>query len=335
MTTTLIGIAMLSVAAPATAQSTVQIPQIKGRTVLLDTDGQPVNAHGAGVLLYKGVYYLYGEVKKGSTRLVPGQNWEDYRVAAGGISCYSSRDLKKWKNMGIVLKVSVGRPEHDLDTGRVIERPKVIYNEKTRKFVMWMHVDKNDYNSSRAGVALSDLPWGPFDYQGSVAPNGQMLRDMNLFKDTDGKAYLIYSSEENNTMHVCLLNEDYLRPTKIYSRIFENKRRESPAVFKHGQKYFMITSGCTGWSPNAAAYAVADNILGPWTELGNPCKGKDGDKTFFSQATFVLPVKGHVGEFIFMADRWNKMDLEKSGYLWLPLHIANNKIEIFNTNPDL
>jgi beta-xylosidase len=157
---------------------------------------------------------------------------------------------------------------------------------------MWMHIDKNDYNYSRGGVAISDNPVGPYQYLGSIKPNYQMLRDMTLYKDEDGKAYLIYSSEDNNTMHVCLLSDDYLKPTATYVRIFENKRRESPAIFKNNGKYYLITSGCSGWSPNAASYAVADHVMGPWKEQGNPCKGPNADVTFFSQGAFVLPVTG-------------------------------------------
>lgn len=297
---------------------------------LIDTDGKPVNAHGAGILYHKGVYYLFGEVKKGKTWLVPKQAWEDFRVPAGGVSCYSSTDLKHWKNRGVVLKPTTNNPGYDLDTGRVIERPKVIYNERTKKFVMWMHIDKNDYSYSKGGVAVSDNPFGPYKYLGSVAPNNQMLRDMTLYKDDDGKAYLIYSSEYNNTMHVCLLSDDYLTPTKTYTRILEDKGREGPAIFKNKGKYFLITSGCTGWSPNAASYAVADHIMGPWTIRENPCKGPDAEVSFFSQGTFVLPVVNKPGTFIFMADRWNKTDLEKSSYLWLPIRIINDKIEIHN-----
>ncbi|MGN8071073.1 glycoside hydrolase family 43 protein [Mucilaginibacter sp. 22184] len=297
--------------------------------VLMDTDGKPVNAHGAGVLYYKCVYYLFGEVKKGKTWLVPKQSWEDFRVPAGGVSCYSSTDLKHWKNRGVVLKPTTNNPGYDLDTGRVIERPKVIYNERTKKFVMWMHIDKNDYSYSRGGVAISDKPFGPYKYLSSVKPNDQMLRDMTLFKDDDGKAYLIYSSENNNTMHVCLLSDDYLTPTKTYTRILVGKGRESPAIFKNEGKYFLITSGCSGWSPNAASYAVADHIMGPWTERENPCKGVNAEVSFFSQGGFVLPVANKPGTFIFMGDRWNKTDLEKSTYLWLPVHITNDKIEIY------
>jgi hypothetical protein len=31
----------------------------------------------------------------------------------------------------------------------------------------------------------------------------------------------------------------------------------------------MITSGCTGWEPNAAEYAVANSMLGDWQVVGN------------------------------------------------------------------
>jgi beta-xylosidase len=295
---------------------------------LKDEAGYLVNAHGAGVLFHSGTYYLFGEIKKGKTWLVPGQQWEDYRVPAGGVSCYSSRDLKHWKYEGVALAPTKGDTSKDLDTSRVIERPKVIYNNTTRKFVMWMHVDKKDYSYSRAGVAVSDNPTGPYRYIGSVQPNGQMARDMTLFQDDDGKAYLIYSSEQNNTMQVCLLSDDYLSPTKTYNRILIDRRREAPALFKNEGKYYLITSSCTGWSPNAATYAMADNPLGPYEEYGNPCQGPGAETTFEAQSTFVLPVKAKPGSFIFMADRWNKLDLPKSDYLWLPLKIDNGKIEI-------
>lgn len=291
----------------------------------LDTDGHFINAHGAGVMYHNGTYYLFGEIKKGKTWLVPNQNWEDYRVPAGGISCYSSKDLKHWKYEGVALPPVKGQPENDLDTSRVIERPKVIYNSKTRHFVMWMHIDKKDYSYSQSGVAVSNTPTGPYRYLRSIKPNGQMARDMTVFQDTNGKAYLIYSSEDNNTMQVCLLSDDYLSPTKTYSRILVNKRREAPALFKHDGKYYLITSLCTGWSANAAMYAVADSPLGPYKEFGNPCTGKGAEKTFEAQSTYVLSVNG---KYIFMADRWNKLDLEKSTYLWLPLTISNGKVEI-------
>ena len=175
---------------------------------------------------------MFGEIKKGKTWLVANQSWEDYRVPAGGVSCYSSKDLVKWKYEGVALSPVKGDTTNDLDTSKVIERPKVIYNKRTRKFVMWMHVDANDYSYSQAGVAVSNKPAGPYTYLGSVKPNGQMARDMTLYKDDDEKAYLIYASENNKTMHVCLLNDDYLSPATTYNRITSAHDREAPAIFK-------------------------------------------------------------------------------------------------------
>ena len=290
-----------------------------------DKDGNYINAHGAGILHFGDTFYLFGEIKKGTTHLVPGQNWEDYRVPAGGISCYSSGDLLKWKFKGIAL-ASVVDSNSDLDTGRVIERPKVIYNAQSGMFVMWMHLDKEDYSFAHAGLAISDKPEGPYKYVGSIQPNGQQVRDMTLFKDDDNKAYLIYASENNNTMQICLLSEDYLSPTKNYKRILIDQRREAPAMFKNRGKYFLITSLCSGWNPSSALYSVADSILGNWNNFGNPCTGVGAETTFESQGSFVLPVGGD--SYIFMTDKWNKTDLANSGYLWLPFQVTSEKIEI-------
>jgi hypothetical protein len=294
----------------------------------VDTEGRPLNAHGAGVLFHDGVWYLFGEVKKGPTRLVPGQPWEDYRVEAAGISCYSSRDLVHWKNEGIALTANMSDTSSDLHTSRVIERPKVVYNEANRQFVMWMHIDREDYSFARAGVAVSNRPEGPYHYIRSIRPDGEMSRDMTLFKDDDGKAYLVYTSEDNNTMHVSLLKDDYLSTAGKWKRILIEQRREAPAVFKHQGRYYLITSLCTGWDPNAADCAVADSILGDWHSLGNPCTGPGATTTFDAQSTYVLPLQPALGIYIFMADKWDKTDLEHSGYHWLPLKVQEGRVEI-------
>ncbi len=294
-----------------------------------DTEGDQINAHGGGVLYHEGTYYWFGEVKKGKTWKVEHiTSWECYRVNAGGVSCYSSQNLIDWKYEGVALAPEPTDSSHDLHTSKVIERPKVIYNEMAKKFIMWLHVDSEDYSFSRAGVAISDYPSGPYTYLYSLRPNNQMSRDMTLFKDTDGKAYHIFSSENNAVMHVSLLTEDYLKPTGIERRIFIDDSREAPALFKHKGVYYLITSGCTGWSPNEAMLASAIDIMGEWVVLPNPFKGSNSETTFTSQSTYVLPVEGKKDAFIFMADRWNKTNLEDSRYIWLPMQIVDNKFEI-------
>ena len=88
------------------------------------------------------------------------------------------------------------------------------------------------------------------------------------------------------------LADDYLKPAGQYARIFIGRSMEAPAVFKRDGKYYIIASGCSGWDPNAARSAVATNIFGPWTEFGNPCRGRDAETTYLCQSTFVLPLPG-------------------------------------------
>lgn len=299
-----------------------------------DTEGNPINAHGGGILYYKGTYYWYGEYKKGTTwRVEYVTSWEDYRVNAGGVSCYSSKDLLNWKFEGVALNPNTTDSVHDLHISKVIERPKVIYNKKTKKFVMWMHLDSEDYSYAYSGVAVSDKPAGPFQFIKSERPNNAMARDMTLFQDEDGKAYHFFSSENNATMHVVLLSDDYISHATTETRILINQSREAPAVYKYKGKYYLVSSGCTGWSANPASYAVADSILGEWTQYDNPCEGPDADSTFRSQSTYILPVHGKKNVFIFLADRWNKLDLEDSRYVWLPMIMKDNRpvIQWMNT----
>lgn len=140
------------------------------------------------------------------------KSWGGARVLAGGVSCYSSTNLYDWKNEGLVLPPVPNHPGHDLHREEVIERPKVIYIARTKKFVMWFHLDTASYSAARSGVAVSESPTGRFRYLGSFRPNagvwpvnvtpqlkkpgevnllardfenGQMARDQTSFVDND------------------------------------------------------------------------------------------------------------------------------------------------------
>lgn len=303
--------------------------EFKPGEIWKDTAGSPINAHGGGMLYHEGVYFWYGENKEGRTWQPDStKGWGGARVDVSGVRCYSSKDLLNWKDEGLVLKAVRDDRSHDLHPSKVCERPKVVFNPRTKKFVMWMHIDSENYKAARAGVAVADKPTGPFTYIESVRPEGQDSRDQTLFQDDDGKAYRIYSSENNDTTYISLLTDDYLKHSGKFARIFEKRRMEAQVVFKHTGKYWFVASGCTGWDPNPARSAVADSIWGPWKELGNPCRGPGAGKTFGGQSTFVFPVAGRKNTFIFMADRWNKHNLSDSRYLWLPLLFTEHGFEV-------
>ncbi|BCM91239.1 hypothetical protein IAD21_03103 [Abditibacteriota bacterium] len=300
---------------PVTVDS---LPSQKGQIlpgkIWRDTSSRPIQAHGGGILKVGDIYYWYGEEKS-----------QGYNNKVG-VACYSSRDLTNWKFEAIVLP-KAGFPEEFRDSG-VCERPKVVYNARTKKYVMWSHLDARGYAVSKPGVAISDSPTGPFTFLNdkSVRPVADSTyRDMNLWVDDDGKAYAFYSGEGNATMHVIRLDDDYTAPEmpmvegKTWARMLVSRQREAPAPFKWRGKYYIITSACTGWAANAASYAVADSPLGPWKEFDNPCIGEGAKTTFTSQSTYVLPLGGD--RFMYMGDRWKPDNLADSRYIWLPFTI--------------
>lgn len=288
-----------------------------------DTGGCRIEAHGGGILRDGGVYYWFGEHKGGLTTDGPLR-----RVDVIGVSCYSSRNLLDWHYEGLALPAAED-PASDLHPSRIVERPKVVYNQRTGQYVMWLHVDTADYRYARAGVAVSERPAGPYRYLGSLRPLDMESRDLTVFQDDDGAAYLIHASDGNATMRIVRLSADYLRPSAESAEAFVLRYREAPAICKHGGVYYLITSGCTGWTANEAEYATAPTPLGPWRVWGNPCVGGEEERatTFHAQGTFILPT-GDDGRFIFMADRWNSHDLGDSRYIWLPLEIDGGVMKI-------
>jgi hypothetical protein len=320
-----------TLAAQESMQQEKKISRFTPGEVWLDTSGQSIQAHGGGIIARGDTYYWYGEDRTSRSRT--------------DVSCYSSTDLLNWKHEGVAFPHDA-LPE-DIRATTFIERPKAIFNAKTGKYVMWMHLEQRGYHFAQAGIAVSDQPAGPFTFVQHMRPIrfdagykdddvdrqkelGGTYRDMNLFVDDDGTAYALYASEGNWTLYIVRLNEDYTGPEtpmvqdKTWARALVRKMREAPAPFKCNGRYYLITSACTGWNPNAADYAVADNMLGPWESRGNPCTGPEAELTYRSQSTCVLPVSGKPGCFIFMADRWTPRRLSDSRYIWLPLKIGSD-----------
>lgn len=342
-----------------------QEPYVKfhpGQEKWADTEGMHINAHGGGILLDNATYYWFGEHK------IEGEQGNRAMV---GVHVYSSSDLYNWTNEGIALKVEEDSTSL-LQKGCTLERPKVIYNDRTGKYVMWFHHEIKDmgYYAALTGVAISDNVKGPYRYLNSFRthplhwpkdmgneditmakeafddknisrpilgkmggylyrdyPGGQMSRDMTLFKDDDGIAYHIASSEENQTLHISKLSDDYLSLTNEYVRVFPGGRNEAPAIFKKNGMYYMISSGLTGWKPNPARSAKANHIFGPWTSLGNPVRGTEEQikTTFGGQSTFVLPILGKKESYIFMADQWTPDNPIHGRYVWLPIEFEERE----------
>ena len=276
-----------------------------------DVDGNRIEAHGGGFIKVEDTWYWIGEDKS--------HNSGNFK----GVNCYSSKNLQDWKFENAIITRDTA-PELDA-SDRIIERPKVIYNDQSQEYVMWLHWEGQNYAEAEAGVFRSATVCGDYAYVSSFRPEGNMSRDDTLFKDDDGTAYFISAANENADLVIYELTDDYLDIERDVITLWKGSWREAPAMMKLDGTYYLVTSGATGWDPNQAKYATATNIEGPWSELKNL-----GDSTTYdTQSTYLIPVQGtKVTTFIFAGDRWQDPDLLGSKYIWLPLKVNGTSLAL-------
>jgi hypothetical protein len=277
-----------------------------------DIDGKIIDCHAGNIIYVQGkkTYYWFGE----------------HRGSPSGVACYSSKDLYNWKNEGVALnKATAG-----LSSG-IIERPKVAYNAKTGKYVMWFHYDNSNYGLAHQGVAVCDSAKGPYNLIGHFKPNGNESRDIGMFQDADGKTYIGYAANSgggvNSEVRLVELDTDYLSVTK--NDVVTGAHCEGPALLKWNNTYFLLTSLCSGWDPNKASYYTCNKVLGSYSNKGSPCIPTSESKTFNSQPSSIFKVPGYSNGFIYVGDRWNGSGSTKSQYVFLPINMTSDgKMEL-------
>jgi hypothetical protein len=295
--------------------------RVKNGEMWFDDAGNPIQAHGGCIMQHDGKWYWYGENKgvdniSGTTK-----------VPFFGISCYTSSNLRDWHFEGNVLEAEGQDPVSPLHTSKVCERPKVIYNCRNNNFVLWIHLDNESYSFARAGVAVGDSPYGPFHFLAARHVNRTDCRDMTVFEDTDGRAYLVHSGDWNKTLYISQLNDDYTDFTGLYCKTMIDQEREAPALFYREKRYYMVSSGCTGWRPNSMLYATSPHLLGgsSWKLIDNPCSGPDYRKTFQGQSAYIFSIDGKP---YLLLDHWKPENLRQSGYSILPIFSDGDFMEI-------
>ncbi|MGI6116152.1 family 43 glycosylhydrolase [Luoshenia tenuis] len=308
---------------------------------LADTDGKFLHSHGGHILLAEdGYYYLYGEYGEFSMTRQVGRK----------VSCYRSRNLTHWENCGVVLSVDTPRAAYHLtkhtnptlqrnpgpaqearwagwndrvQVGATIQRPKVLYNPKTKRYVMWMHwEDGKGFYYAHAAVASAKRPEGPYTYHGSFRPAGEMARDCTLFQDDDGTAYFIAAGRDNADLYIYRLTEDYMAVDECVKCLFPDQFREAPTLFKRNGVYFMLSSECMGAEPNQGMYSFSRELTGRWSAqrpLGSPT-------TYDTQPAFVFSIDTPQGaQYFYVGDRWNPSEFYRDArYMVLPLYFPDD-----------
>lgn len=273
----------------------VRYSSVKPGEVWLDTDGKPIQAHGFQVTYRDGRYYWYGEDK---TATLFGTN----RVFCG-VRCYSSDDFYNWKDEGDILAPSAD-PASPLHWSQKLERPHIVYSEKTGKYVCWLKYQAND---GHFVITQSDSFLGPYEYVTSIKPDGFAVGDFDMYTDPQtGKSYVWF--ERPHWEYICAeLTEDCLGVNGRFSEHFVGLTppltREAAAHFVKDGRHYIFTSGTTGYTPNPSEIAVFDAYHGEYEVLGDPHVGDRYAHSFCSQITSVLKIPGR-DLYVAMADRW-------------------------------
>jgi hypothetical protein len=298
------------------------VDEIRPGDIWPDDRGQHIQAHGGGILKLADTFYWFGEDR--SRGLDPTKRY---------VSCYASRDLTHWAFCNQVIRLA--DPEN-FGPRWILERPKVFYNEPTKRFVIYMHIDgpsapggRGGYDLARVGVATCDKVDGDYQYLRSFRPLRNQSRDLGQFIDDDGSAYLI-SEDRPNGFHIYRLSDDYLDIQQDVCLV--PAHLEGGAIVHYEGLYYVIGSGLTSWAPNPNQYATATKLAGPWSEFKDIAP--PATNTYGSQSTMLVKIAGTKStSVIFMGDIWKPRSQWDSRYLWMPLEIGQGNLRLPEPKP--
>jgi GH43 family beta-xylosidase len=240
------------------------------------------------ILLEDGKYYAYGTHD------------------ASGIRCYSSDDLRTWKDEGQALNKA------NTTEQQWFWAPEVYH--VNGHYIMYFSANEHLF------AATADSPKGPFkqvgSYQMESLIGSEKCIDSHVFFDDNGKAYVFFVRfTDGNCIWQAELEDDYITPKAgtlkkcfAVSQTWENKMgrvNEGPNVLKVGKRYYLTYSGNDYRSQDyGVGYATSSNIAsGSWTKYtSNPilCRFDDlvgtGHHSLFYDKEGILRIVFHAHE---------------------------------------
>lgn len=264
-----------------------------------DDRGQTVQAHAPGFVRVGDIWYMCGEDRSNS--------WNP------DVNLYSSIDLVHWKFEKKIIQNGVTSPS--LGSSRFIERPKLLYNARTGKYLVWCHWEQSNYGASEAACFECDSVNGAYQMIWSGRPLSIKSRDCNVFQDNDGTAWFISTIDENQHLGLFKFSDDYHKAVS-WTQLFTGQRREAPAIVRVGDRYFMFNSACSGWDPNQCKMSHSTDITSGWTSLTNVGNGIAYD----TQAAAIIEIKGtKATTYLYVGDRWQDPDLPNTKTIIFPI----------------
>ena len=270
---------------------------IKNGEKWYDADGKPICVQFPHFIYHNNKYYLYGSNKEFTDGKTGFWHW--------GIKMYESNDLYIWKEVGIIIPPDTENEKSPLYPRNMMDAPRIIYNEKTKKWVCWIE----DMHVKAMYVLTSDSLFGPYKMVGDgFNPFGFTVGDFDLACDENGKGY-VYFNFPHTEIIFGELTDDFTRVKGEYKVFLKHPEsvpfnRESPTYFNRNGKHYLITSGTTGYYPNPSEVAVSNSPYGPFENMGDPHIDDNSKTSFHSQIRSVFKVPNKKDLYIAVADRW-------------------------------
>ncbi|MCX7615701.1 MAG: family 43 glycosylhydrolase, partial [Clostridiales bacterium] len=268
----------------------------------LDTNGKPIQAHGFSVFYSKKdkMYYWYGENKEKTKGGPFNKIWH------WGVRCYASKDLYNWEDKGLIIPPQPNDLSSPLHPTYCMDRPHIIYCEKTGKYIAWLKIMCGPINQFMS-VLQSDNFLGPYYFVHKIyKPLNMNTGDFTLAIDEKSKKAYIIFDRPHFELVTATLSDTYTEVSGEFSEHYMDLHppfsREAPTWFERNGKQYLFTSGTSGYYPNPSQVCIFDDWHGKYQDLGDPCVGDNGT-TFYSQITCVLKVPDK-NLYIAMADRW-------------------------------
>ena len=312
----------------ASGAVTVKISNLEPR---YDEYHLQMDIHDGNIMQWEegGIYYFYGmgyqncSIEHGT---IPPQEcpgiYKDFGSCGfrtdHALRVYTSFDLSTWS-----LVYENALPEDSRPSG-IYFRPKVIYNEATALYLLWINHLADAVNPLLAYpdatyvIASSSTPHGPFtviNEHATISQSGAGDFDILVDPKDTSRAYIAYDAWGNNhRVIVEELNSDFtdVLAKGVPSDFLTPTGNEAPIFFERNGWYYILygPTCCFCKEGSGAEVLVSSSPLGPWSSMEtdlNPKLPNSLYRTIAGQNSFAFLVALADGstDIIFVNDRWS------------------------------
>lgn len=315
----------------------------------VDDHGDAIDAHTESVSYFDGSYYLYGA--QWGCPVV----WDPRKETPAGFCgfvTYQSDDLMNWHVVDRFDPPDVHQWCTE-KTGAICGKPRVVYNARTNKYLMWFGVGQPiDPDDPSAGqpplrVAESTTPHGPWTGITTPTLTSKIWSDFDITVGSDGNAYLVatVSGSDGVTKEIDVegLDDDYTGTNGKTAHVRDGG--EGVGIFQHGGHWYVTAADpqCGFCAGTKTVYAMATDPLGTWTDVpdalsSDSCGGEPHGVSTLPSPSGPVPVQiidtYRTSPSQYPSHTLGDLNQAIAGRYWLPYQFAQDgTIKPFDCKP--